>query len=401
MDVVIQLPQSVQGLKVSPEQDLVSNQANQKLRFRRAELAPKEGFQLRVTFAKILEVSLPQGPNLLWPSLIGLGLGLVVALLDIVKGEKDAKKSPGAGASGKSTISLSMTELGWLTRGESGGRQGVSADIFRLAQAGNLRLHCQVKQEVLGGRKAEVTVEVLCDQGLSELEGLILDKVRGHRTLQKLAQDYRAFSEITAAAKESLVAKGFVSQEKMAQQAGTYLTSVPFFLLGVGGTIYGGVNLSPIALGSGFVFLCAGVGRLIRGAATVILTDQGQWAKEQFTATVEATKKGLEEHLRVSPREGLKTLFADLPYIIMHPKFSRWMIDGYKRQLQGLTRIELPHWLIMEAEGIDALDALKPLEVLDYTLLVVLTAGMHSSSGTGMPGAGGGGAAGGGGGGAS
>ena len=136
--------------------------------------------------------------------------------------------------------------------------------------------------------------------------------------MQKLAQDYRAFSEITAAAKESLVAKGFVSQEKMAQQAGTYLTSVPFFLLGVGGTIYGGVNLSPIALGSGFFFLCAGVGRLIRGAATVILTDQGQWAKEQFTATVRRRRKGWK-YLRVSPREGLKTLFADLPYIIMHP----------------------------------------------------------------------------------
>lgn len=398
VDVIIQVPDSVTEVRVDPESDLVAFSDGQ-VHLHRRHVPANTHYHIVVSFPEVIPIVVEPSPPYLQWMLIGLAVGLAVMFVDVrLRGVEPVRPSP----SGPPVTSLDFIEMATLSPGSyDGPRRGVSATIFSLGQRGTIRLAVEPKTSAFGSDR--VRVEVLKEDDLSPGERIVVDGLKKRGTLQKFGQDTFIVSNAANAAKSSLRGKGLISVDRVRLQNRTLFTAFMPFLLSIGMFIYGGVTASPPGIALGVVLVLVALGRLINGVTIGTLSGEGLHTQEQVAKLIDEKMHSFEEVLKRDPQAGMKVFFGDLPYLILHRKFTQTKLQSLKKQF---ARLETPlsiDWIVAYGTGkVNAVGAISSMDSVNLMFVAIL-ATSASSGATGVPGGGvgaGGSGAGGGGGGA-
>lgn len=390
IDVTVTLPEAVASIEALPPENVVpaspagAASATRHVRFHRDQLPPRTFYHVVLTFPEIIPVEPPPAVGR-W-ILLGTLVGIVLMMLDI--GPQLSNK-PRPAPTGPAPADFSFVEMAVLAfSSELERRRGIVATIFALAQTGHLRLTVQPKRSAF--RTDQVHADVVTAADLSEAERLIVEALARRKTLQKFAYETGTFRKILHEARQSLQMKGLFSKEQQTKQLRTVLTGIPFVLLSTGGFVYFALNAGqPFWLAASIALMLQGVGRFVRGALITTLSPQGLYARQAIKSLLDEKMDHIDDLMRYEVTEAWDKLFADLPYLTMHEKFTARKLGQLKREFRRMDRVQPPEWIGYDTDTVGkTIDAISAAESVNYAFLVVMTTA-RSTGATGVAGGGG------------
>ncbi|MFP4016028.1 MAG: DUF2207 domain-containing protein [Halanaerobiales bacterium] len=391
LDISIFLPWQMEDLEIRNTVDL-DFENGREVRFHNDWLEADENYKVYISFPEMVDMSLYsnrwQTIDIVWFFAL-LFAGLVFTIVDILSKEKVTADK------GDRTIEdLKMYEKFVIFNNAFDTKKGITAQVFRLAKEGKMRLVSSVKKGILGTKNAEVSVEIINTENLCETEREIVDGIKKHDNLKDFSQDYKWFSSMDKKIKDSMRELGLISKEAEHKQKRILLSCLVFFIPSLAAFIVGAISNSAIILGAATALLLIGIGRLIKGLMITVLTSESLYLKEKIAEQIEDRKDRLDELIKNEEyTEALVYFFSELDYIIIQKHFSSNTMYQYKRAFKKAENIELPEWLEIDLSGLDStLDALDLVEIIDYVLMsTVVIAASTGTTSTGVAGGAGGG----------
>lgn len=390
--VTIRLPEAVNDVEVSPDADRIDSAESNVVTLHRDMLAPNTPYRITASFPEIIPVEAKTSPPFGTWALVGIIVGIIIAVIDFVL---LSPTKPTPAESGPDITQFTPAELAVITG--AGAHRALSATLFALALKGRIRLTAQQKKLSLTG--SNVSANVISDEYDNEQERVVLHGLQKHDKLNRFAQHHSYRSQIVRFARKSLNQRGIFSPEQLKAQRRALIVSLPPFALGVGGLIYAFVNEAPIILGIAIAAMLLGLSRMIRAATLVTLSSEGLFVKKTAENHLQRIFKQFESNVKRKPAQAVTDLFAHIPYLMLHKRFTAQHLQRLKKSLNDADKVEIPDWIETEKTGTDTLvHALTALEQLDVAMAAVIAAVVVTSPGSsgGTPGAGVGGGAGGG-----
>jgi len=388
IDIFITLPEDVEDLRISPFNDLVSENSR-KIHLHSDFLAAGKAYKIYLTNAA--ETIISFGILIL----ISVIIGIIIVVFDL----KNRKKIEAV--KGSRTVSdLSMYEKAAIFNDANDTKKGITAQVFKLAKEEKIKLVSSLKKGLLGSKQAEVTVEVMGTSNLNEINEEIVIGLEKHDNLKKFSQDYKWFTRMDKTIKELMRKNGFISKEAETKRSRTYFSSLLFLIPSITAFAIGGIYGVSTIIALAIVLLIISLDRLIKGGMVSILTPEALYLKENIAEEIEIRKDKLDSLIEMEEEtEALKYFFAEIDYIILQKNFNIGVLHRYKKAFKKAKEAKLPDWLELDLSNLDStLDALEIVEIIDYVLMSMIV--IASSTGTTTAGGTGGGTAGGGGGGA-
>lgn len=360
-----------------PTEDVVVGSGADEIRFQRTGLPPRTFYHIVVSFPEIIPVvTEPPTRYGVWAT-VGLAVALLLLIGDISSYRRDR---PEPAESGPAPEGLSLLEIGALLSGaDIQQRRGITAAIFSMAQAGHLRLVVEPKRLATD----EVRVDVVGEPDLGAGEQLLLDGLRRRKTLRSFARESGLFREVLNVTRQSLAAKGLVSESMRRQQVRTMLTAVPFVFLAFGSFILFAIKEYPAALSLSIVFMGQFVGRLIRGGMMTTLTPEGLHTKQAAEALLDEKLERVDDLMRYEAPRAWDELFEQLPFLTLHPKVTATKLSRWQRSFRRMDQVQAPAWLDVDpGKTGQVMDALNVAQTVNYVFLAVMaTAGSTGASG--------------------
>lgn len=398
LDIWINLPWPVEDLELEPAADIQAR-SEQQVHFHHELLPSGEEYKVYLSFPEQIMMVERKGSN--WQSkdififLAIIFAGLILLVTDLIRRDRVLSKK------GKYSIDdLLICEKAVLFNNLYDTKKGITVQIFELAKKGKIKLVSSLKDGGFWGKKAEVSVEVLDRENLSEIEKKIVNKLEKDHTLEKFFQDYRWFSRMDKDIKDLLRTKGFISRKAEFKRSRIYTSSLLFIIPAIVILVLGIVYNYPILIGTAVALFILAIGRLIKGAMFIIMTPEALYLKEKIVAEIEGKKKVLETLIKEKDNNGaLKYFFQEIEYISLQKYFHAGTMDKYKKSFKKADEIEVPGWIELDTSELGStLDALEIVELMDYLFLSMLLISTSTSTPTTTGGMGGGTAGGGGGG---
>ncbi len=399
LDIEINLPQSVSGLEIAPEEDLVSNENNRKVTFHYSNLPAETYYHLILSFDEIIAMEAEKpSRQLFWSVLIGLMLGIILAGIDVYSG---IKNRPEPGVSPLKPESLSFLKIAGIYHSDYTRKKGgLTAEVFSLAMERKIKLVSKPKKGFLNSKKVDVEVKVISEENLTEEEKIIIEGLKDHENLKEFSRDYKFFKRVLNDVKTSLKDDGLISETSLSIKKRLYFTALLIFIPGLAGFIYGLTASWGAVLGTGMALLVWSIGRFIRGALYPALSKDGLGLRDNISRLLDEKKETLDDLIEQNPAGALEFFFDQLPYITLHRRFTAYAFNKYKKVFRKAEEFDLPPWIEFDLSELDTtLDALEVVEVIDYvlvsTIFVAASTGAATGAGAGAPGSGAGGGGGG------
>lgn len=400
IDIQIKLPENVNNIKASPSEDIVKL-SGEEINFTKNYLNPGKAYQITLSFPLIIKTNNTSAysdgisDQTLISIILGLVIGMIFATFDIFRRYREKPLE-----SNININDLSFSEMGIIYNNGNQNRAGVAAQIFRLAKEGKIKLISKVKKRPFGIKNTEIEVKILSTDNLKPGSKIIVDKLKEHRNLKKFARDYKIFNMVHKEARKELENSGLISSKALKIRKKIFFSSLYFLPAGITAIIYGGVKALPMVTGLGIFLMVVGIGRLIKGAITSILSSEGMYIKGIIKDSLDKKKAELEKLINfVNADKALDYFFKELEFIIMHRKFNNSTLNKYKKVFKKAKNINIPDWIKLDLSNLEeTIDALDLVEVIDYMMISMLVIASNTGAITGSTGTSGGGAAGGGGG---
>ncbi|MFW6036121.1 MAG: DUF2207 domain-containing protein [Halothermotrichaceae bacterium] len=401
LDVQLKLPEVDKIISATPSEYITEKSSNI-ISFERKKLSPGEPFRIDLSFPVITktdkETSKLDEDNSIYgfAILIGLGLAFTAAGFDIYNRKKEKIIE-----SSQKYTDLSLPEQALIYKDGNQNNKGTSSKIFKLAKEGKIKLISKVKKGFLGSKSTEIKVEVINEENLNKEEKFIIEKLKEHKNLKKFAGDYKLFNKVHKIAKEHLLELGLFSKEALLRRKKIYFSSLYFIPTGIAALIFSATKEQHLIVGLGVFLFMFGIGRLIKGGVTPILSGEGFYIKEKIEKNLDNKKDSIDKLIKAKKsNKALEYFFNHLENIILHNKFNNSTLNKYKKVFKQADKIEIPDWIEFDLSNLnETLDALDIVEVIDYMMvsMVVIVSNTGASAAGGAAGAGGGAAGGGGG----
>ena len=332
IDIQIYFPESINNLDVISGKGLVSK-GSSIVKFHQESLKPNQSYFLKLSFDEIIEMGESNQTVYLWSILIGIILGIIVLIYDIMGSFQDKKKrEPGS----LSISDLSLTEIGGiLYRNQSQRKKALLSEVFSLARSGTIKLISKVEKGWFGSKKATVKVKIIAEDNLSEIQQMIIKGLKKHDTLKKFFQDNKISGKVSKEISNKLKRKDIISQANLQIRKRIGIFSVIFFFIPALITgIFALIKSLPILIGFTVFLIVVGIGRLIKIATIPALTKQGLSLEHELNEYLDQKKKELEDEIESDPAQGLAMFFEELPYIILHSDFKKRDLKQYKKEFK-------------------------------------------------------------------
>ena len=395
IDVNILFPQNIEQKNFSPLSDVKINNSSL-VKFHKNKIDPNSNYSIVVKFAKIMDVKGPQKINYSLYLIYGLVLGLIIALMDIINTYRNKPNPVKTG--------LNPTDLGFVNLANiyyptsSQNRKGISAAVFSLAQRRKIKLISKLTKKIFGQKDAEVMVDILSEEGLTETEKKLIVKLKEKENLEEFMKDNKTVSKIAGMAREKLIQKGLLSSKKLKLRKKYIFLGVLLIVLSIISLIVGLLSNLALVFSLSVFLMVYGIGSLIKLSFLPVLSPEGMALKEKIEDLLDQKKNNFEKILEEDNKRALNLFFRELPFLVLHPEFNNHQLNKYKKELKDVEDFKKPYWIDFNLSELDkTLDALEAVEVIDYVLMSTIMVAAYTSAGTagssGSGGAGGGGAA--------
>ena len=397
IDVTIRFPDEINQREFTPINDVTVNNSRT-VKFNKDELAPNSNYSIEVEFGKIMDVKGPQQKNYALYLLSGLILGLIIVIIEIINTYRNRPDPAPTNLKATDLGFISMANLYYATTNQN--KKGISAAVFFLAQQRKIKLISKLNKKLFGQKDAEIKVDILSKDGLTELQEKLIGKLKEKDNLEKFMKDNKAASDIVGKAREQLLEKELLSKKGLNLRKKFVFLGILFIVLSIISMVIGFLSNIALIFGLTAFLMVYGIGSLIKTAFLNVLTPQGRALKDKIEELLDHKKDKFEKLLKEDKKRAVSMFFRELPYLVLHPKFNNHKLNKYKKEFKEVDDFKKPYWIEFDLSELDkTLDALEAVEVIDYVLMSTIMVAAYTSAGAagaGAGGAGGGGAGGGG-----
>ncbi|MFW6308886.1 MAG: DUF2207 family protein [bacterium] len=286
--------------------------------------------------------------QILWGAIVGGSCGILLLLYDVLGSLRDNKRKP-------SPCDLELEELSQLQLGvifhenKKKIRNTLIAQIVKLAVRKKIKIIGDLKSKLKKYRKAEIRVKVLDESGLTSVEQKIVKQLKEEPKLKKILKTDDFLEEITEDVKEELKKEKLFSAANLQIKKRVALSSLIFFIPGLGLLFWGLLSTSSILTGLGIFSFFLGLSRLIKVMTIPVLSEEGLYIKNCIRELLDEKKEKIEVEIAHNPQKGTREFLQELPFIMMHPKFGRRTLHNYRKEVKQVSEIELPEWLELKS----------------------------------------------------
>lgn len=411
MQATVQLPfpeVERDSIRLEPAADasLDSMEAGWQAIFTYGELAPNEGYRLRIHLPRVIDAPERTSSSPEWTKVFtGIGLGL----FGMIGGGAAAwwlGRTPAPSVRRPREPRLPISEAGYLVLREQmyGWHRLFSAMMFDLAERGHLTLR-RAEKEASWTEPSTETIEVEVhaqSHTLSDREEALIEALRSHDTLTDFFQkkgtwQHRQVKQI----RNDLVARGWII-EHPARSWGSALGGVALFAGGLAGlfTLSGWMAAVAAGLGMG-----AGVGGVLIATQYRTLSETGVRERAEVQAYLDRERTAVESTLDANPVAAAHRFVEVLPWLTLDTSVNSTYVKAINDALEKRPNaVTLPPWIedrVGKGESKEVFTTFLPLYIVMMSSTSVSASGSGSSASSVSVGAGAAGGVGGGGGGVS
>ncbi len=376
-------------------------------RFVPGPLPAGRGYQLRVTFPKIMEGRLVGFAR---PETRALLSGALAFLLFLIAGGISAHRRGGIRLPLRRQNHPGVdipTAAVLLHRSSPAWERAFPATLFDIADRGAISLErIDQKGRILTKQKVILQRNLEFGEPLTKFEESLLAELETFEDLEKFASDGKKFrSAAMESVRDDLVASGHLADDRsVANRA--LLLAILLFVLAASVFVAGGFMGYPWLMALAGAGIGVAAGFAMNGGVRFPITRQGAEQLAALKGYLEGLREELKQKVKRSPIEAAEFLFSALPWLTLDPKYQGAEAQKLARALKKESgELRTPPWALDRTREFEKAAANKSaayVAFLPVTNLTGATSGAvaPSAGGGGVGGASGGGGAGGGGGGA-
>ncbi|MGM0411210.1 MAG: DUF2207 domain-containing protein [Bacillota bacterium] len=395
IDISIDFPESVSGISVKPQNDLETKDTSM-VKFYKESLDPNESYNIFVEFNKIIDTNYPEEKSpYFYPLIFGAILGILFIIFTVVREYYNRPEPQKTNIKPSELSCIELANISYPKTSEK--RKGLVSEIFTLAQKGKIKLISKLDSGLFGSKKAEIKVEILSEEDLSQLEEELINSLKKEDDLKEFLQKSKLSKNIMEIARENLKDLDLFNNKAGRTRITDVYIGVLTSILGVAGLILAPFSGYPSISGISIFLVLLGIGRFIKSALVPMLSATGLGLQKEVEKVLDEKKDEFEKALDEDANKAIELFFSELNYLILHKKFRQNKFKKYKKKLKNADEFEKPEWIEFDMSELDkTIDALEAVEIIDYVMVSTIFI-LNSTAGvTGVTGAGGGSAGGGG-----